>query len=475
MRDLLLLNQKRFALNLTWVISSKGYAAKDSAEILKANYGVFIKKPIAGVGIKSQKGAYALAGFLALKLKRGIFITDKIKQDSQLGQRFWVCAFDDKYPVMQVTGDNHARLTNDTILTQSALKQFLAGGFTDDEDKPALAAEQTSAQSIVFRFLRSLPFLPFSLFNLKKKHQCAANNNTLPLFTDITEGLSAQLGIHEATPVDLKEITKARIPSRFKIRYLKNTVAKILLLVCVSSLAIWAANAGFEWWINQTPQVAHTPIIEAPQIDTGEKVLTEIQAHNAYHQLTTIDHKLKSIPLTAKGWNIEGIEYVFLLPNQLRLTYQAGLGGTIETAKALVNLLDEGKGSVTIAFFEQNKKCDIVLPFLPIVLPDDLAHQALPNKKTIRQTITPEYGLALLSQLQSRQINYQLARKTPVSLGDHREHFAQAIHFGALKPLNLAQITQIAKGFDNFVLRELKGNFDQNFTLGWQLTGDYYV
>ena len=466
MRDLLLLNQKRFALNLTWVISSKGHAAKDSAEILKATYGVFIKKQIAGFGSKSQKGAYALAGFLALKLKRGIFITDKIKQDSQLGQRFWVCAFDDKYPLMQVTGDNHARLTNDTILTQSALKQFLAGGFTDDDKQTAKTAKQRKPSKL----LRLLTF-----FTIKKKRQITSNNNALPLFTDITEGLSAQLGIHEATTVDLKEITKARIPSKCKVRYLKNTVAKILLLVCVSSLAIWAANAGFEWWVNQTPQVAHTPIIEAPQIDTGEKVLTEIQAHNAYHQLTTIDHKLKSIPLTAKGWNIEGIEYVFLLPNQLRLTYQAGLGGTIETAKALVNLLDEGKGSVTIAFFEQNKKCDIVLPFLPIVLPDDLAHQALPNKKTIRQTITPEYGLALLSQLQSRQINYQLARKTPVSLGDHREHFAQAIHFGALKPLNLAQITQIAKGFDNFVLRELKGNFDQNFTLGWQLTGDYYV
>ena len=463
MRDLLLLNQKRFALNLTWVISSKGHAAKDSAEILKATYGVFIKKQIAGFGSKSQKGAYALAGFLALKLKRGIFITDKIKQDSQLGQRFWVCAFDDKYPLMQVTGDNHARLTNDTILTQSALKQFLAGGFTDDDKQTAKTAKQRKPSKL----LRLLTF-----FTIKKKRQITSNNNALPLFTDITEGLSAQLGIHEATTVDLKEITKARIPSKCKVRYLKNTVAKILLLVCVSSLAIWAANAGFEWWVNQTPQVAHTPIIEAPQIDTGEKVLTEIQAHNAYHQLTTIDHKLKSIPLTAKGWNIEGIEYVFLLPNQLRLTYQAGLGGTIETAKALVNLLDEGKGSVTIAFFEQNKKCDIVLP---IVLPNDPSHQILPNKKTIRQTITPEYGLALLSQLQSRQINYQLARKTPVSLGDHREHFAQAIHFGALKPLNLAQITQIAKGFDNFVLRELKGNFDQNFTLGWQLTGDYYV
>ena len=46
MRDLLLLNQKRFALNLTWVISSKGHSAKDSAEILKATYGVFIKKQI---------------------------------------------------------------------------------------------------------------------------------------------------------------------------------------------------------------------------------------------------------------------------------------------------------------------------------------------------------------------------------------------------------------------------------------------
>ena len=463
MRDLLLLNQKRFALNLTWVISSKGHAAKDSAEILKATYGVFIKKQIAGFGSKSQKGAYALAGFLALKLKRGIFITDKIKQDSQLGQRFWVCAFDDKYPLMQVTGDNHARLTNDTILTQSALKQFLAGGFTDDDKQTAKTAKQRKPSKL----LRLLTF-----FTIKKKRQITSNNNALPLFTDITEGLSAQLGIHEATTVDLKEITKARIPSKCKVRYLKNTVAKILLLVCVSSLAIWAANAGFEWWVNQTPQVAHTPIIEAPQIDTGEKVLAEIQTHNAYHYLISIDHKLKSIPLTAKGWNIASIEYVFLLPNQLRLTYQVGLGGTIETAKALVNLLDEGKGSVTIAFFEQNKKCDIVLP---IVLPNDPSHQILPNKKTIRQTITPEYGLALLSQLQSRQINYQLARKTPVSLGDHREHFAQAIHFGALKPLNLAQITQIAKGFDNFVLRELKGNFDQNFTLGWQLTGDYYV
>ena len=463
MRDLLLLNQKRFALNLTWVISSKGHSAKDSAEILKANYGVFIKKQIAGFGSKSQKGAYALAGFLALKLKRGIFITDKIKQDSQLGQRFWVCAFDDKYPLMQVTGDNHARLTNDTILTQSALKQFLAGGFTDDDKQTAKTAKQRKPSKL----LRLFPF-----FTIKKKRQVTSNNNALPLFTDITEGLSAQLGMHEATSVDLKEITKARIPGRFKVRYLKNTVAKLLLLVCVSSLAIWAANAGFEWWVNQTPQVAHTPIIEAPQIDTGEKVLTEIQAHNAYHQLTTIDHKLKSIPLTAKGWNIESIEYVFLLPNQLRLTYQAGLGGTIETAKALVNLLDDGKGTVTISFFEQNKKCDIVLP---IILPNDPYHQVLPNKKAIRQTITSEHGLALLSQLQSRQINYQLGRKTSVSLGDHREHFAQAIHFGALKPLNLAQITQIAKGFDNFVLRELKGNFDQNFTLGWQLTGDYYV
>lgn len=466
MRDLLLLNQKRFALNLTWVISSKGYAAKDSAEILKATYGVFIKKQIAGFGSKSQKGAYALAGWLALKLKRGIFITDKIKQDSQLGQRFWVCAFDDKYPLMQVTGDNHARLTNDTILTQSALKQFLAGGFTDDDKQKT----KTTKQRKPSKLLRLLTF--FTFFTIKKKRQITGNNNALPLFTDITEGLSAQLGIHEATKIDLKEITKARIPSKFKVRYLKNTMAKLLLLVCVSSLAIWAANAGFEWWVNQTPQVANTPIIEAPQIDTGDRVLTEIQTHNAYHHLTTIDHKLKSIPLTAKGWNIEGIEYVFLLPNQLRLTYQAGLGGTIETAKALVNLLDDGKGTVTISFFEQNKKCDIVLP---IVLPNDPSHQILPNKKAIRQKITPEYGLALLSQLQSRQINYQLARKTAVSLGDHREHFAQAIHFGALKPLNLAQITQIAKGFDNFVLRELKGNFDQNFTLGWQLTGDYYV
>jgi len=459
MRNILLLNQKRFALNLTWAKSEKGHRAEENAALLKAYYGVFLKrKQMAGFAEKSQKGAYTLAGFLALKLKRGIFITDKIKQDSQLGQRFWVCAFDKKLPLPYVMGDNHARLTADSIISQTALKQFLVGFSADEDNKTAKKiAAQTTKKSRILRFFQ------------KKKVQQISPQTALPLLVDVTDGLLEQLGVSTSTSVDLKAMTNTHIASRFKVKYLKKTVAKILAILCGAVAVIWAANAGFEWWVSQQSVIPVKTTIEIPKIDESDKLLSEIQKTNAHHYLSAVTEQLKRIPLTAKGWNIEAVEYVFLLPNQLRLMYQVGLGGNIESAKNLVNLIDDGTGSIEITFFDQNKKCDIILPLTAF------KHHALPSKKTIRGAIKPEKGFAFMSQVQTRNINYQLGRKTPVSLGDHREHFIQEIHFGALKPINLAEIAYIAKNFDNFVLKELKGTFDQNFTLGWQLTGAYYA
>ena len=460
MRNILLLNKKRFALNLTWVASEKGHRAEENATLLKANYGVFLKrKQMAGFSEKSQKGTYTLAGFLALKLKRGIFITDKIKQDSQVGQRFWVCAFDKKLPLSHVMGDNNARLTADSIISQAALKQFLTGWLMDeDSDKTEKTASQTTKKSRILR-----------LFQKKKAIQQKENQIQMPLLVDVTEGLLSQLGISTASAIDLKDITNSYISGRFKVKALKKTAAKIMVILCGAVAAIWAINTGFEWWVSQPSVEPIKPIIEIPKVDEGDKLLSQIQKTNAHHHLVAVNEQLKYIPLTAKGWNIEGLEYVFLLPNQLRLMYHIGLGGNIESAKALTNLIDDGAGSVEITFFDQNKKCDIILP-----LKASNQH-ALPHKTTIKKAINPEKGFAFISQLQTRNINYQLGRKTAVSLGDNREHFTQEIHFGALKPLNLAQLCLIAQGFDNFVLTELKGSFDQNFILGWELTGAYYV
>jgi len=422
-RKKLTLNNKPFALELTWMTVRNKNAVTYQSKMLRQPYGSYLKgKGIVGFTTKPYQNAYGLAAVVAFKFKSGIFITDKIAQNPKEETHYWVCFFDNKVPLEQIhigEGDDMITTSGDAILTESQVREIL-GAY--------------------------------------------AKAHNLKVTADIEDNIAHKLGFEVKKHIALDSLAKGRVGGRFKVEKLQNH--NNIILGGLGAVGIAIALAYF-FYPSETPAPTKTAVKAIkPESTALYKVTKKINQSNLYSVLTRIEIVLSLLPISENGWGIKTINYTQTMPNTLVVVYDIQEGGSVQSGMKFTKYLklqDEGM-TAGIKFFKNDQSMQIAIQ-LPKLAATDL------SQKKVKKLFDNTNNIALISSIQRSKLNYSLGKIAPLS----KDITRQGVSLSTMRPIQFKQLILIASSKPLFVANTVVGSYDNNFKINWQIRGDLYA
>ncbi|WP_071514982.1 type 4b pilus protein PilO2 [Francisella sp. TX07-6608] len=439
--QLVKLQGKLFAINLTWFELNSKKQLQHTTKLLKANYGVLSsstiidqdklkqKKILVGLATKQLSACYSLASVIANKLKDGIFITDKISIANQQDQLYWLCIFKDKQPLAKVV------LKDNTKTISVDGDQFL------------------------------------NLAQVKHLLDVYTKQYHTSIFIDLNN--QHNLNIDSATDIVLDEILQSKLSSKYLIQKINRDYRIFILL---SIIVIIGTTAIF--FYKQHQQAIHKQLLakqqqliafqKKAQPTTQEQIYKDIQINHLGMVLNSFNQFLTQLPVVIAGWNIHSVSYNSAEPDLLELIYQANFGMNILTAKneatKLIALYPHQQAS--IEFSNNNQTMLIRLAFAK----QDSQIDKL-ELNDLNQAISTEQGIATIADVQANFLEYNLGKIIAID----EKYSKQEISFNNINSLIFENLKALAQRHSNLIANVITITFDNNFNLGWSIKGNIYA